>query len=152
MIGMTKPMSYLIESHSSPRIAIWSMGLLGARRPRPRRYRQPGPRPVAPFAGPPSPPRAARGGEGGPARGATGRGPGCRYRLGRGLRAPRRPMDQIAILGLEWDSIKYDIGLVIPIIFLALICYFMWRTLRLMPRTKPQEITPRSKSSVTWED
>jgi cell division protease FtsH len=61
-------------------------------------------------------------------------------------------MEQIAILGIEWDSIKYDIGLVVPIIFLALICYFMWRTLRLMPRTKPQEITPRSKSSVTWED
>jgi cell division protease FtsH len=61
-------------------------------------------------------------------------------------------MEQIAILGIEWDSIKYDIGLVVPIIFLALICYFMWRTLRLMPRTKPQEITPRSKSSVTWDD
>jgi cell division protease FtsH len=60
-------------------------------------------------------------------------------------------MDQIAILGLEWDSIKYDIGLVVPIIFLALISYFMWRTLRLMPRTKPQEITPRSRSSVTWD-
>jgi cell division protease FtsH len=61
-------------------------------------------------------------------------------------------MERIAILGIEWDSIKYDIGLIVPIIFLALICYFMWRTLRLMPRTKPQEITPRSKSSVTWED
>jgi cell division protease FtsH len=61
-------------------------------------------------------------------------------------------MEQIAILGIEWDSIKYDIGLVVPIIFLALICYFMWRTLRLMPRTKPQEIAPRSKSAITWED
>jgi cell division protease FtsH len=61
-------------------------------------------------------------------------------------------MQIIGILGIEWDSIKYDIGLIVPIIFLALICYFMWRTLRLMPRTKPQEITPRSKSSVTWED
>jgi cell division protease FtsH len=61
-------------------------------------------------------------------------------------------MQITAILGIEWDAIKYDIGLIVPIIFLALICYFMWRTLRLMPRTKPQEITPRSKSSVTWED
>jgi cell division protease FtsH len=61
-------------------------------------------------------------------------------------------MELTAILGIEWDSIKYDIGLVVPIIFLALICYFMWRTLRLMPRTKPQEITPRSKSSITWDD
>ena len=39
-----------------------------------------------------------------------------------------------------------------PILLLAVIIYFMYRTLKLMPRTKPQEITPRSKSSVRWED
>ena len=36
-------------------------------------------------------------------------------------------------------------------IFLGIICYFMWRTLKLMPRTKPQEIRA-SRSSVTWDD
>ena len=35
---------------------------------------------------------------------------------------------------------------------ILVIGYFMWRTLKLMPRTKPQEITPRSKSAVTWDD
>ena len=39
-----------------------------------------------------------------------------------------------------------------PILLFAVIIYFMWRTLRLMPRTKPQEISPRSKSSITWDD
>jgi len=39
-----------------------------------------------------------------------------------------------------------------PILLLAVIVYFMYRTLKLMPRTKPQEISPRSKSSITWED
>jgi len=39
-----------------------------------------------------------------------------------------------------------------PLIFFALIAYFMWRTLRLMPKTKPQEITPRSKSATTFAD
>src|SRR5687767_9926625 len=39
-----------------------------------------------------------------------------------------------------------------PMLFLTVIVYFMWRTLRLMPRTKPQEISPGSKSSVTWAD
>jgi cell division protease FtsH len=39
-----------------------------------------------------------------------------------------------------------------PILLVLVIGYFMWRTLRLMPRTKPQEITPRSKSSVSWAD
>ena len=39
-----------------------------------------------------------------------------------------------------------------PILLLAVIVYFMYRTLKLMPRTKPQEISPRSKSCITWED
>ncbi len=61
-------------------------------------------------------------------------------------------MSVVALLGIEWDAIKYDVSLIVPIIFLAVICYFMWRTLKLMPRTKPQEISPRSKSSITWDD
>jgi cell division protease FtsH len=39
-----------------------------------------------------------------------------------------------------------------PVCLILVIGYFMWRTLRLMPRTKPQEITRRSKSSVRWQD
>ena len=39
-----------------------------------------------------------------------------------------------------------------PILLFGVIIYFMWRMLRLMPRTKPQEISPRSKSSITWDD
>src|SRR5215211_265597 len=38
------------------------------------------------------------------------------------------------------------------LIFMGLIAYFIWRTFKLMPRTKPQEISPRSKSAITWED
>ncbi|MGH2952134.1 MAG: ATP-dependent zinc metalloprotease FtsH [Solirubrobacterales bacterium] len=39
-----------------------------------------------------------------------------------------------------------------PFLLLTVIVYFMWRTLKLMPRTKPQEISPKSKSSITWDD
>jgi cell division protease FtsH len=39
-----------------------------------------------------------------------------------------------------------------PILLLAVIVYFMYRTLKLMPRTKPQEISPRSRTAVTWDD
>jgi cell division protease FtsH len=39
-----------------------------------------------------------------------------------------------------------------PVVLVLVIAYFMWRTLKLMPKTKPQEITPRSKSSVVWDD
>jgi cell division protease FtsH len=39
-----------------------------------------------------------------------------------------------------------------PLIFFGLIAYFMWRTLKLMPKTKPQEIRPRTKSPITFAD
>jgi cell division protease FtsH len=39
-----------------------------------------------------------------------------------------------------------------PILLLAVIIFFMYRTLKLMPRTKPQEISPRSRSAVRWSD
>jgi cell division protease FtsH len=39
-----------------------------------------------------------------------------------------------------------------PIIFMALLVYFIWRTMRMMPRTKPHEIKPESKSSTGWGD
>jgi cell division protease FtsH len=35
---------------------------------------------------------------------------------------------------------------------MGLLVYFIWRTLRLMPRTKPTEIKPESKGSVGWQD
>jgi cell division protease FtsH len=39
-----------------------------------------------------------------------------------------------------------------PIVLILVIGYFMWRTLRMMPKTKPQEISARSKAPVTWAD
>jgi cell division protease FtsH len=39
-----------------------------------------------------------------------------------------------------------------PILLFGVIIYFMWRMLKMMPRTKPQEISPKSKSAVTWDD
>ena len=32
----------------------------------------------------------------------------------------------------------------------ALIVFFLWRMIKLMPRTKPQEIKPESDSSIGW--
>ena len=39
-----------------------------------------------------------------------------------------------------------------PIIFMGLLVFFIWRTLKLMPRTKPQQIKPQSASSIAWAD
>ncbi len=43
----------------------------------------------------------------------------------------------------------------LPVLFFLLMCtivYLLWKTVKLMPRVKPTEITPGSESSVTWND
>ena len=40
----------------------------------------------------------------------------------------------------------------VPIVFFGIIVYFLWRMLKLMPRTKPQVIEPDSDSAITWTD
>jgi cell division protease FtsH len=53
---------------------------------------------------------------------------------------------------LSWDRISNDILTWAPIVFMALICFFIWRTTKLMPKTKPQEIKPDSRSSIRWDE
>ena len=57
----------------------------------------------------------------------------------------------IAIFGIDYDTFERYVTLWFPVVFLGLIVFFMWRTMRLMPRTKPQEIRASSKGSVTWD-
>jgi cell division protease FtsH len=40
----------------------------------------------------------------------------------------------------------------LPLIFLALLVWLMWKAVGMMPRVKPTEVEPSSKSSVTWDD
>src|SRR3954466_12611252 len=60
-----------------------------------------------------------------------------------------------ALLGTLRDLLsaltQLAIAWIIPILF-ALLVYISWRMLRMMPNTKPIEITPRSDSAVRWED
>ena len=78
---------------------------------------------------------------------------GCRYLFITDLqgRANAR-MTTLAILGIDWYEFQNYAQLWLPLIFMGVLVFLVWRTLRLMPRTKPQQITPRSASSVTWGD
>jgi cell division protease FtsH len=40
----------------------------------------------------------------------------------------------------------------LPILFMAALVYLVWRTLKMMPRTKPQHLKPSSQSSIRWDD
>jgi cell division protease FtsH len=54
--------------------------------------------------------------------------------------------------GLSWDDITNWAVLWLPIIFLGVVSFGLLWMLRLMPRTKPQEIKPSSAGAVQWED
>jgi cell division protease FtsH len=51
-----------------------------------------------------------------------------------------------------WDQISNNILLWGPMAFMALIVFFLWRTVKLMPKTKPQEIKPDSAGSIKWDE
>jgi len=55
-------------------------------------------------------------------------------------------------VALAWYQIENWIITWAPIIFMGLLVFFIWRTLKLMPRTKPQQIKPQSASSIAWAD
>ncbi|MEA2284155.1 MAG: cell division protease FtsH [Solirubrobacteraceae bacterium] len=51
---------------------------------------------------------------------------------------------------IAWYEVESWIITWAPIIFMGLLVFFIWRTMKMMPRTKPQEITPDSDSSTGW--
>src|SRR4029079_3485630 len=51
-----------------------------------------------------------------------------------------------------WDQISNTFLTWGPMAFMALIVFFLWRTMKMMPKTKPQEIKPDSASSVRWDE
>ena len=51
-----------------------------------------------------------------------------------------------------WEQFKGFLLLWGPMIFMTLIVLFLWRMIRMMPSTKPQEIKPDSSVSIKWDD
>ncbi len=47
---------------------------------------------------------------------------------------------------------SYQWSSVVMILFFSALIYLMWRTLKVMPRVKPQQIKPASNQSVSFED
>ncbi|MDP9344489.1 MAG: AAA family ATPase [Actinomycetota bacterium] len=52
----------------------------------------------------------------------------------------------------SWDSISQWLQTWAPIIFTGLLVFFIWRTLKLMPKTKPVEIKPAAKGAIGWDE
>src|SRR6267154_3984413 len=60
------------------------------------------------------------------------------------------------MLGFDFNSAISNFALTwLPVMFFFLmmvVVYLLWRTLKMMPRVRPTEITPGSESSVTWDE
>ena len=60
------------------------------------------------------------------------------------------------MLAFDFNSFVSSFALTwLPVLFFVLMCvvvYLLWKTVKLMPRVKPMEITPGSSSAVTWAD
>jgi len=54
-------------------------------------------------------------------------------------------IEEIQNIALQWQP-------VMTFVFFTAIIFVMWRTLKVMPRIKPQRIKPASKSAVTFDD
>src|SRR5215210_3465871 len=53
---------------------------------------------------------------------------------------------------IAWWQVESWIITWAPIIFMGLLVFFIWKTMKLMPRTKPQQIKPESSSSIGWTE
>ena len=51
-------------------------------------------------------------------------------------------MDKVETWALTW----------MPIILMVALVYLIWRSLKMMPRTKPQQIKPEASGAVAWDD
>jgi cell division protease FtsH len=58
----------------------------------------------------------------------------------------------MTVTAMSWYTIESDVQLWAPILFMGLIVFFLWRTMKLMPRTKPQQISAKSETAVAWDD
>jgi cell division protease FtsH len=72
-------------------------------------------------------------------------------------RAPASPKAEIAVAAAPpgpslWAKVESNVQAWAPLIFMALICVVLWRTMKLMPKTKPQQLKPEAESAVKWED
>ncbi|MFL5845597.1 MAG: ATP-dependent metallopeptidase FtsH/Yme1/Tma family protein [Solirubrobacteraceae bacterium] len=53
--------------------------------------------------------------------------------------------DKVKDFSLEWSGVA-------TLLFMFAMVWFFWRTLKLMPKTKPQQLKPSAKSAVGWAD
>ncbi|HEV3283686.1 MAG TPA: AAA family ATPase, partial [Solirubrobacteraceae bacterium] len=65
---------------------------------------------------------------------------------------PAAPSQAHVSFAQEVQNFAYNWQPVFLIVFFAVIIFVLWRTLKVMPRIKPQQIKPASKQAVSFDD
>jgi cell division protease FtsH len=58
----------------------------------------------------------------------------------------------LASVAQQVQKFAADWGGVMGLVFMAAIVYTLWRTLKMMPRTKPVQIKPQANQEIGWEE
>ena len=73
--------------------------------------------------------------------------------IGSRPRASTPPAARRYLVAMDWwDHFSTNLLTWGPMVFMGLIVFFLWRTMKLMPKTKPQEIKPDSVGSIKWDE
>jgi cell division protease FtsH len=66
--------------------------------------------------------------------------------------ADARGVAPLASVSTSIQSWAADWGGVLSIVFMAAIAYVLWRTMRLMPKTKPVQLKPKASAEIGWDE
>ncbi len=58
----------------------------------------------------------------------------------------------LLLIALTYEEFESWVTIWVPILFMGLIVFFLWRMIKVMPKTKPQQIKPESSISIGWDD
>src|SRR6266545_3701593 len=53
---------------------------------------------------------------------------------------------------MSYDEIQNFALTWLPVLFMGLLVFLVWKTLKTIPRTKPQQIKPQTTLEVAWAD
>ena len=56
------------------------------------------------------------------------------------------------IPAITYADVEYVVTVWLPVVFMGLLVFVLWRTMKMMPKTKPVQIKPETKLSIGWDD
>src|SRR3954454_7037095 len=62
------------------------------------------------------------------------------------------PLPSVTAFFVTWDSIESWLYMWLPIVFMGLIVFLIWRVTKSMPKTAPQHIKADDSPAIAWNE